>query len=118
MEANLSKIVVKTVNKEDNSYKWVHFCYIPEELLTQYKERFPEAVKDFNLTLSRWCKTDFGKDLEIGSQSSFEELKGLIKAQYKEKYPELYLDQSTDRQGWLRVWVSTKMMEDLQNNGE
>lgn len=106
------KLLIKIFDGE--TAKWVHLCYIPELLYETYKEQKPDNLKDMNTTISRWVKKDFDKDIEICNAASLEEVKSLIKAFCKETYPDVYLEQSTDRQGWLRVWISKKMKEDLE----
>ena len=115
---NLSKLLIKLFTDECKGYKWIHLCYIPEELLTEYREKCPENLKDFNVTITRWCNEDFNSDVAVTTQSALDELKSLVRAKYQQEYPDIFLNQPTDRQGWLRVWITTKMKEDLERNGE
>ena len=114
----LTKILIKIFDEENNSSRWIHLCYIPEELYTQYKTQSPEQLMNLNATLSRWVKEDFDKDLAVLSAAELDMMKNLVKGYYKETYPDVYLEQTTDRQGWLRVWIVKKMKEDLGINGE
>lgn len=113
-----TKLLIKIVDKETGQNKWIHFCYIPETLYELYRGQKQEEATNFNSTLSRWVKEDFNKELSVNTAEELEELKNLVKDYYKEKYPEVYLEQSTDRQGWLRVWISKKIREELGINGE
>lgn len=94
--------------------KWVHLCYVPEELCRTYKEEKPEDFYNLNATLARWAKADFGEELSVEKVEDLDTLKSLIREFCKKVYPDIYLEQATDRQGWLRVWVTKKMKEDLQ----
>lgn len=116
---NHIKLLIKLqTDKANNTWKWIHLCYIPKDIYDEYKENRPEDFSSMNSTLARWAKEDFNRNLEVISSKDLKELKGLIKDYYKETYPEVYLDQVTDRQGWLRVWISKKMKEDLNSDGE
>ena len=113
---NLTKLLIK-ISHEDAA-KWTHLCYIPEEIYNLYKENHAENLSDMNATLSRWALEDFNKTMAMTTLEEFEELKGLIRDFCKETYPDIYLEQSTDRQGWLRVWVTKKMKEDMEKDGK
>lgn len=118
---NYSKLLLKLYDDKAEQYKWVHLCYIPDKLFHQYKENKPEAFGNMNKTLARWVKEDFDRDMFVVTAVELEILKNLVKEQCKEMYPEIFIaDQNTDRQGWLRVWVTRKMTEDLEakNDGE
>lgn len=114
----LTKILIKIFDKESNTNKWVHLCYVPETLYEMYRTQLPDHLLGLNTTLSEWIKRDFDVDLDITNNEELETMKGLIKNHYKETYPDIYLEQSTDRQGWLRVWIVRKMREDLGIDGE
>ena len=121
MEA-LTKLLIKIEEPipetSETRPKWIHLCYVPEELCKRYRELKPEELMNLNVTLARWAKKDFDKDLKIENAEDLEVLKGLIKEFCKRVYPDIYLEQTTDRQGWLRVWVTKNMKEDLNINGE
>lgn len=115
----LTKILIKIQDEETNTSKWIHLCYIPDNLYRMYKEQHPEQLMiNLNGVLSRWIKEDFGKDLKITTAAELDTMKSLIKGYYKETYPDVYLEQSTDRQGWLRVWIVKKIKEELGIDGE
>ncbi len=114
----LTKILIKIFDKETNSNRWVHLCYVPETLYEMYKTQMSEHLLGLNDTLSRWLKEDFDVDVSVTDTLGLETMKSLVKEYYKETYPEIYLEQSTDRQGWLRVWIVKKMREELGIDGE
>lgn len=117
MEDNrLTKILIKI--SEGNTNKWIHLCYIPESLYEAYRTQLPDHLLNLNETLSKWAKEDFDVDLAVTEAEGLETLKSLVKEHYKQAYPDVYLEQTTDRQGWLRVWIVKKMKEDLGINGE
>lgn len=110
----LIKIVEPSPDSDAIKYKWIHFCYVPEELCKAYKEEYSEDFTNFNATLARWAKADFDKELSVEKAEDIDTLRGLIKDYCKQVYPDIYLEQATDRQGWLRVWVTKKMKEELE----
>ena len=114
----LTKLLIKIFDKDSNSNKWVHLCYVPETLYEMYRTQLPDHVLSFNETLSKWVKEDFDVNVSVTDALGLETMKSLVKEYYKETYPEVYLEQSTDRQGWLRVWIVRKMKEDLEIDGE
>ena len=114
----LIKVLIKLHNDQDNTNKWVHLCYIPKELYDVYTTTKSQEFINLNETLSRWAKEDFEEEFSIITAEDLDKLKSLIKEFCKNTYPDVYLEQSTDRQGWLRVWISKKMKEDLGINGE
>ena len=112
----MTKLLLKL--HEEQSSKWVHLCYLPEQLYKDYSEKKPQELADLNGTLARWAKEDFNQDIAVSTQEDLDTLKSLIKNYCKETYPDVYLEQSTDRQGWLRVWIGKKMREDLEIDGK
>lgn len=41
-------------------------------------------------------------------------LKKLIREYYKTAHPHIFIESSTDRQGWTRTWITKKMKEELK----
>ena len=115
---NLAKLLLKLNDPVSNQCKWIHLCYVPEIIHNEYKEKRPEDLSDMNSTLARWALEDFNKEMKITTAEELEELKNAVKEYSKEAYKDIYLEQSTDRQGWLRVWITKKMKEELSKNGE
>ena len=114
---NLSKILIKVLDDAGNS-KWVHLCYIPEVLYEQYKTLRAQDIADLNQTIVRWVKADFDQDIQLFTITDLDQVKSLVKNHYKNTYPDVYLEQSTDRQGWLRVRITRNMRKDLGIDGE
>lgn len=102
-----SKVMAKIHNGKE--YVWRHFCYAPSELLNKYGKSgvvLDEKIK-------QWAKEDVG--VEITDTRSLRLAKSKIKALYKQKYPDLYLDNDIDKQGWNRLWVIEHIKEELSN---
>jgi hypothetical protein len=110
----LSKIQIKIVR--DNNPIWSHFCYVPSDI----KNRFDNLVNTQNFLtnywVALWAHSEF--DLfQIDTPESIQTLKETIKNKYRERYPELYVDSNTDKQGWLRVWYTENMEKELKEIG-
>ena len=103
------KLLLK-LSAPDKGSRWMHLCYINRELHVTYSKKFGHLN---NNSLSRWGKQDFGVDMEVCTVEDLDKLKALVKAYYSEKYPEVYYDSTTDHQGWLRLWITNKMKEEL-----
>lgn len=108
-----SKILLKIFNPDTRSPYWVHLCYADKEIYDKYM--LQNHSESMNLILSRWIEEDFGKVLEINSAEDIATLKSLVKEFYKHKYPDIYRDSNIDRQGWMRLWITSKMKEELKD---
>lgn len=108
----LQKVAAKVWRDDENV--WVHFCYVPTEL----KQRFDEKVNTKNQSLDTWiriwAKEDFGYD-KMEDYVHLEQLKKAVKLKFKIEFPEVYVDSDSDRQGWLRIWLSRHMREEIKN---
>lgn len=111
---NDAKILLKIIDSETNTPKWIHLCYADEAIYSEYTLQ-NTASGYMNNVLSRWAEEDFKVNLSMESVEDVATLKSLVKELYKEKYPEVYRDSATDRQGWLRLWVNNKMKEELKS---
>lgn len=94
---------------------WTHLCYIDEELYKRFLDEKKMATVDLNQIISKWCKEDFGINLVVNKQEDLDSLKSVVKAHYESFYPELYRESKTDRQGWVRIWITKKMKEELKH---
>lgn len=121
MDALEIKLLLKIQDKNDEGVvvgsKWVHFCYVDTKLYTKFLTII-DSEEELNGILSAWCKEDFGVDLSMATSEDLQTLRDLIKEHYKNKYPEVYRDSSTDRQGWTRIWVTENMRKVVQNSGK
>lgn len=107
------KLVIKVLDNTDQKVKWVHLCYLQQDLYELFCNRNNYHPADFNDIISRWCKEDFEMDTSMSSTKDIYILKAVIKDYYRRAHPEIYVDNAIDRQGWLRVWMTRKMKEDL-----
>ena len=117
MQEELIKFLVKVLNEDTDKLSWEHLCYAPKELYLKFLrvkglERFQMA--DF---VSSWAREDFNIELPISTYRDIAILRELVLDKYSNAYPHLLRKSETDRQGWMRVWVSTHMEKELQKNG-
>ena len=101
------KILVKVHNSKD--WVWRHFCYVPTDLVAEY-EKSGSKLSD---AIIKWAKEDTG--ISICSLDTLKTAKNNIKALYKEKYPDMYLEGETDSQGWARLWVIEHIKEEINH---
>ena len=116
MEENLIKFLVKVLNEDTDRLSWEHLCYAPRGLYLKFLkvkdiERFQMA--DF---VARWAKEDFNIDLPMATYKDIAILRELVLDKYSSAYPHLVRKSETDRQGWMRVWVTNHMERDLNRN--
>lgn len=112
----LIKFLVKVLNENTDTVSWEHLCYAPKDLYlkfikTKHLERFQMA--DY---VSRWAKEDFNIDLPMTTYKDIALLRELVLDKYNSAYPHLVRRYETDRQGWMRVWVTNHMERDLQRH--
>lgn len=116
--ADLTKLLLKVVNDRTDKVEWVHFSYVSRTLLNKFMTEKGLESTDMNEVFSRWAKEDFNAELSMASTRDIEILKHLIKDFYKRAHPELFISSATDRQGWVRVWLSKKLKEELKIYGK
>lgn len=108
-----AKVLMKLENKSSRHPTWVHVCYVDKELYERYKAT---TKKQLNEALKSWAELTFNKkNVPVSTIQDFSKLKLMVKDYYKTEYPDLYRDSNTDRQGWMRVWVTDMMKEGLKN---
>lgn len=101
----MEKIQIKAFDKRRNQNFWFHFCYIADDVWKKYSAKFGSA--NMNNQVKAWLKEDFG--IDVVNMEDVYTSKDLIKQQYAEAYPEVYLHTEGDRQGWTRVWLTSKI---------
>lgn len=107
------KVLMKLENKSSKQPTWVHVCYVDKELYEKYKAT---AKYPLNEALKKWAELTFNKkNVPVSTTQDFAKLKLLVKDYYKTEYPDVYRDSPTDRQGWMRVWVTDMMKEGVKN---
>lgn len=94
--------------------KWVHFCYVSEELKEEFDLRVNTLNHLPNYWVMKWAYEDFGMS-KINTQKELRELRMRIREMYRSRYPELYIENNTniDTQGWVRVWYTQHMEREL-----
>lgn len=115
---NPVKLVIKILNEPSDRVEWVHLAYIDKNLYDRFLHEKNIESTDMNEQISRWAKEDFNIELSMSSSRDLYILRGLVKDFYKRAHPELFIDSVTDRQGWIRVWITKKMREELRIYGE
>lgn len=116
--AEFEKVLIKVVNEEHDKAEWTHISYIDRSLYRMFLEKKNIDSSDMNDYISRWAKEDFNINLAMSSKNDIRILKNLVKDFYKRAHPELFIESPTDRQGWIRVWLTRKMKEELNIYGK
>lgn len=116
MSDGLIKFLVKVLNEDTDKLSWEHLCYAPRELYLKFLKT--KGVERFQMAdyVSRWAREDFNIDLPMTTAKDIAVLRELVLDKYSNAYPHLIRKTETDRQGWMRVWVSNHMERDLQKN--
>lgn len=111
----LRRIKLRVIREK--KVQWVHFCYVPKALKTQFESIVnPDNLGGiYNKWVNDWANEDFGMTVE--TWDDLEELRAILKNMYKEMYPELYRDNVTDIQGWNRVWVNKHIKKEIEKHG-
>lgn len=113
----LSKVQFKVTLNDGESFSWIHFCYAP----TEVKEDFDRIVNIdkmiSNHWIEKWMLKEFGL-VYTDDYDGFLLVKETIKDKYKILYPDFFLPSLTDSQGWLRVWYTNNMIEELAKRGK
>jgi hypothetical protein len=114
MQGDLIKFLIKVLDENTNRLTWEHLCYAPKDLYLKFLETL--GVERFEMAdfVSEWAKEDFNIDLPMTTAKDIAILRALVIDKYSSAYPHLLRKTETDRQGWLRVWVSSHMEKDLQ----
>lgn len=113
-DGSLIKFVLKVLDENTDDLVWEHLCYAPKDLYLQFIR--VKGIDRFEMAdwISRWAKEDFNIDLPMTTAKDITILRTLILDKYKSVYPHLIRKNNTDRQGWVRVWVSTHMDKELR----
>lgn len=113
----LSKVLIKVLRGRE--IKWVHFCYIPQDLYKAFFDAVCNEKSEFGAFLSSWALKDFSVRLNMSTFEDVQKLKALIKSKYMKKYIALYAmsEESLSITGWVRVWVSQHMKAEITKRG-
>jgi hypothetical protein len=116
--ANFQKVLIKVIDDETDKFSWVHICYADKRVYLAFLERLSCDRKDFAEWLSKWAKEEFNVELPMTHTNDIIVLKKLIRDRFKRAHPMLFIESNTDHQGWIRIWVTRKMMEELKTYGK
>lgn len=114
MNDALIKFLLKVLDENKDHLVWEHLCYAPKELYLKFLDKMSIERFEMGDFVSKWAKEDFNIELPMTTAKDIAILKELVIDKYSSTYPHLLRRSSTDRQGWLRVWVSSHMEKELQ----
>ena len=114
----LAKVKIKVVNDETDNFEWFHICYVDEALYLEFLHEMGCTRREVASYISKWVLNDFNLNLTMSHSNDILVMKRLVKDFYKKAYPHLYIENPTDRQGWLRTWMTNKMKEELKYHGK
>lgn len=115
---SLKKVLIKVINDETDKFEWCHIAYTNEELYTSFLQDMDCSRLEFANYVSKWVYEDFNLELTMAHKNDILILKELVKDRYSKAHPHLYIKSGTDRQGWIRVWLSKKMEEEIKYYGK
>jgi hypothetical protein len=92
---------------------WHHFCYVPKDIKLKFDEIVNVNKELSNYWIEKWAKQDFNI-ARIRTPQDMGKLKFHIRQNYKKIYPELYVESTSDKQGWVRVWYTQHMVKEIE----
>ena len=111
----VKKLMVKLLDEAEGKVRWFHVCYINTTLYETFlAEKHIDSVQ-FADYIADWFRKDFGNEITMTTKRDLTIVKGVVKEKYRAIYPEIYNNTKIDSQGWVRVWLSEKMTEELKN---
>lgn len=115
MSMRTKKLILKLLDNNTGKMKWFHVCYIGERLYKTFLTKMDIEPYEYADYIADWFKQDFGVDITMTTKRDLCILKGTVKERYRALYPTIYNNTDIDTQGWVRVWLSKKMEEELKN---
>lgn len=113
-DGSLIKFVLKVLDENRDELVWEHLCYAPRDLYLKFIQTKGINRADMGDYVSEWAREDFNMDIPMTTAKDIVLLRELITEKYSSVYPHLMRRANTDRQGWVRVWVSTHMDKELR----
>ena len=107
--AGLLKISLKVLLPNNKTEYWSHFCYVDVALKTKFNAFTDTPMKDWVI---RWSRKDFNMP-DLDTTKDLDKLKSKIRHTYAQLFPTIYRQMETDRQGWVRIWLSDHIREEL-----
>lgn len=111
--SELSKVMIKVLDPEEDQAVWKHICYLSKELYLEFLDKKSISRAELADYMSLWVLQDFRISLTLTTSGELYILKALIKDRYRSIYPHLYQDTRIDRQGWIRLWLTDHMRKEL-----
>lgn len=111
----IKKLVLKFYDEDADAVKWMHVCYISSALYNEFLDKMHITKEEFADYISDWFFKDFGLRINMSTKRDLNILKATVKEKYRAIFPTIYNNTKIDSQGWLRVWLSQKMEEELKN---
>lgn len=115
MAMQVKKLMVKLFDEESERIRWFHVCYIGRKLYNAFLEEKHIDSVQFADFIADWFNKDFGQHITMTTKRDLNILKGVVKEKYRVIFPAIYNNTEIDNQGWVRVWLSEKMEEELKN---
>jgi len=115
-ELNRIKVTLPVLDERINKTHWIHICYLNRNLYLTFLQKMGctrAEVADF---MAKWAKKDFNMNLSMSCVRDIAILKELIRDRYRIAHPNIFLNTSTDRQGWFRIWMTEKMERELKQH--
>lgn len=110
----MKKILVKVIR--DGELKWIHFCYVHEDLYYTFFKVTGREKSEFGAFLSVWARGDFSVKMSMSTYEDIQRLRYLVQKKYVSEYPELYSlseEENPRINGWLRMWTSQHMRVEI-----
>lgn len=114
MSTKLKKIQIKVIDDISDDIKWEHLAYAEPAVYDEFLKTMGCSRKEFANYVSKWAFFDFNIKLTMAHRNDIETLRVLVKERYKKAYPDLYVESETDRQGWMRAWLTKHMKEEIK----
>lgn len=110
----LKKIQIKVIDSKTDKMSWEHISYVSAELYDRFLKEMDCSREEFARYVAKWAYQDFNYKTTMAYKQDITILKSLVRERYRSIYPNIFIDGNTDRQGWMRTWLSKKMEAELK----
>lgn len=110
----MTKVKIKVVDDATDQFLWFHFCYMKSEVYYEFLTKLGITRSDLAGYISRWVEDDFGYKTSMTHSNDILVARKLIMEFYHKAYPYFFRETITDRQGWVRAWLTKHMEEELK----
>lgn len=108
--------VFESTDKERLKPKWLHWCYIPTALFTEFNHKFPTMTKILPEWIEEWALKDFKMEIDVHWENDINKLRDAILNRAGLQYPHIFTEHEIDCQGWTRIWVCDNMRKEIYNH--